>query len=287
MLPDVVREGVEATLGAVGRVEAVGGGCVSHASRVEAGGSPVFLKYERNPPENFFSAEANGLQKLAAARSGLKVPAVLGCEDDAEGWAWLALEWLEPSRPNRSGWAELGSGLATLHRTRWSAWGAETPGYIGRLPQTNTPSSDWVRYWWTERLLPQLDRADWPGGRAEWIRLEGALPGLLKAVEEEGPSLLHGDLWSGNVVWSTNGPALVDPASYYGHREVDLSMMELFGGFDPACFEAYREAWPVKAGYEARKYVYQLYYLLVHVNLFGGSYVPRTLATLRHALRHV
>ncbi|HEX8673749.1 MAG TPA: fructosamine kinase family protein, partial [Longimicrobium sp.] len=115
--------------------------------------------------------------------------------------------------------------------------------------------------------------------------LREALPRLLAAGEEDGPTLLHGDLWSGNVVATSRGPSLVDPATYRGHREVDLAMTELFGGFGAEFYTAYEEAWPLRPGYqEERRAVYQLFYLLVHVNLFGGGYVARTAEALRRVV---
>lgn len=124
-----------------------------------------------------------------------------------------------------------------------------------------------------------------PATEAEWARLLDHLPKLLAAAEDDGPSLLHGDLWSGNAMATADGPALIDPAVYRGHREADLAMTELFGGFDARFHVAYREAWPLLPGYaEERRAVYQLYYLLVHVNLFGGGYVAQTAGVLRRAL---
>jgi fructosamine-3-kinase len=211
---------------------------------------------------------------------------VLGRSDSDGGWSWLAVEWLEPGRSSEREREAMGRGLAKLHRSVGEAWGADQDGFIGRLPQSNAAEPDWASFWWRRRLLPQVERTGWVGGKADWDLLIGKLPELLEAGERDQPSVLHGDLWSGNVVWSADGPALVDPASYYGHREVDLAMMELFGGFGERCLAAYEEVWPLESGSEARRAVYQLYYLLVHINLFGASYVPRTLETLRFALKH-
>src|SRR6185503_10430312 len=143
--------------------------------------------------------------------------------------------------------------------------------------------------WATRRLRPQLEmaraRGREPATAAEWERLFARLPELLAPAEEDGPSLLHGDLWGGNLLSAAGEPALIDPAAYRGHREADLAMAELFGGFDAGFHAAYQEAWPLLPGYrEARRAIYQLYYLLVHVNLFGGGYGAQTAATLRRAL---
>lgn len=287
MLAETMRREVEAELGPVRGARPVGGGCIHPAFRLDLASGPVFLKCAPDAPPGLFASEARGLDALrAAAETGLRVPEVLAVRD-----GWIALEWLEPG-PRRAGFGEsLGRGLAALHRAPAEGWGWEGDGFIGPLPQANAPAADWAAFWRERRLLPQLDRAREaglrPGSEAEWDRLLAALPGLLSpASEADGPSLVHGDLWSGNVLAVGSGePALVDPAAYRAHREVDLAMAELFGGFPPDFLAAYGEAWPLEPGYgEARRSVYQLYYLLVHVNLFGGGYVPQTAAALRRSL---
>ncbi|HEX5725290.1 MAG TPA: fructosamine kinase family protein, partial [Longimicrobiaceae bacterium] len=242
------------------------------------------LKYNLRAPAGFFAAEAEGLGALrAAAGDGLRVPAVLALGDETP---WIALEWLEPA-PRAPGFSErLGRGLARLHRPDGGGWGWGADNFIGPLPQPNEPAASWAEFWRARRLEPQLRRAHdvgrRPGSAREWERLFAALDGLLAPAGEDGPSLLHGDLWSGNVLATTAGPALVDPAVYRGHREVDLAMAELFGGFDAAFHAAYAEAAPLRPGYrEARRGVYQLYPLLVHAVLFGGGYVAQAAETLR------
>jgi fructosamine-3-kinase len=150
--------------------------------------------------------------------------------------------------------------------------------------------NDWPAFWWSERLEPQLVMASdsgWLAGlEREWATLESELPKLLEAAEEDGRSVLHGDLWSGNVYPGPDGgPVLVDPAVYRGHGEVDLAMTELFGGFPRGFYSAYEDRRPLRDGYEdVRRHVYQLYPLLVHVNLFGGGYVNGVAEALRGAL---
>ena len=259
----------------------VGGGSISHAARVELADGPVFVKYSLHAPPGSFAAEAEGLRALAAAGSGLAVPRVLDLDD-----AWLALEWLEPGGRSGSFDKRLARGVAALHRAAGATWGWEADNFIATLPQPNTPSADWAEFWRVRRLEPQLRRARAsgfaPGAERDWERLWDRLPDLLAPAAEDGPSLLHGDLWSGNALATTRGPALVDPAVYHGHREVDLAMTELFGGFGADFYSAYDEAWPILPGYgETRRAVYQLFPLLVHANLFGGGYVERTAALLR------
>lgn len=281
VLPEPIRRSLEAHFGALGEARAVGGGSISRAARVEGPDGPFFLKFGPHTPPGMFAAEAEGLEALAGAASGLVVPRVLSVDE-----AWIALEWLEPA-PRAAGFGEqLGRDLATLHRST-GTWGWERDNFIGSLPQENTSAATWPEFWWARRLEPQLRRARalgrLPAREHDWERLRDALPRLLAPAQEDGPSLLHGDLWSGNYLETSRGPALVDPATYRGHREADLAMTELFGGFGADFYAAYEEAWPLRPGYRAeRRAVYQLYYLLVHVNLFGGGYVQQTAELLSH-----
>jgi fructosamine-3-kinase len=293
MIPDALRSAVEARLGPVRGARNVGGGCINHGMRLELADGPVFLKYNASAAPGMFAAEARGLLALREAADGeLIVPRPLAWAE-AEGGvpAWLAMEWLEPA--SRSGdFAErLGRGLAGLHGLATDdedQWGWMEDNFIGALPQENGWAGDWPEFWRTRRLEPQLRMARsagrLPGREADWDRLFARLPDLLGDAEADGPSLLHGDLWGGNVLATADGPALIDPAVYRGHREADLAMTELFGGFGERFYAAYRETWPLLDGYEARRPVYQLWYLLVHVNLFGGGYVEQTAAVLREAL---
>ncbi|HEX8395026.1 MAG TPA: fructosamine kinase family protein [Longimicrobium sp.] len=289
MIPDGLRAAVEAHLGRVLSAESVGGGSINRAARLRTADGPVFIKYHPRSPAGMFAAEARGLDALRRAAAGLVIPRVLARGDAREGVpAWLALEWLEPAAPSPADDERLGRGLAALHRSPVAGWGWEEPNFIGSLPQANDTASSWPEFWRLRRLGPQLDLARragrLPAAGSEWARLMERLPDLLAAAEEDGPSLLHGDLWSGNRMQTTDGPALIDPAVYRGHREVDLAMAELFGGFGARFGAAYREAWPLAPGYPTRRAIYQLYYLLVHVNLFGGGYVAQTASTLRGAL---
>ncbi|HET7463607.1 MAG TPA: fructosamine kinase family protein [Longimicrobium sp.] len=289
-LPDAVRAAVEAELGTIRSAQPVGGGCISNGCRVQTADGPVFLKHNHAAPAGMFAAEAEGLRALrAAAGEHLRVPSVLALGDAGDdGGGWIALEWLEPAPPGRDHGERLGRGLAAVHRTGAGGWGWERDNWIGSLPQPNHPAASWPGFWRDRRLAPQLDFARrarrLPGTDAEWERLFDRLPDLLAAGDDNGPSLLHGDLWSGNALSTSAGPAIIDPAVYRGHREVDLAMAALFGGFDRAFFAAYEEAWPLSPGAERRRSVYQLYYLLVHVNLFGGGYVAQTAETLRRVL---
>ena len=292
---DIVEPIAAALRGALGarhsirRTSPVAGGCISHARRVETdGGALVFLKYRLpgEPAPGMLAAEAHSLRALHAT-GALRVPAVLAAQEAAA--SWLLLEWLEPSAPGADGWRALGAALARLHDNTGGSFGWEHDNFIGSLHQANPRSDDWAGFWFEERLAPRFAGAREAGlldadDRAMLDALRRRLPAILAQAVEDGPSLLHGDLWGGNVHFHADGPALIDPSSYYGHREVDLAMAGLFGGFPATFFETYRERSPLRRGHEQRRAVYQLYYLLVHVELFGRGYVERTRAALRAAL---
>lgn len=273
MTRDALLAAVEAALGsAVATWDAVAGGDINaaHAARL-ADGRLVFVKSNREAPTGMFAAEARGLDWLAEARA-LRVPAVL-----AQGPDFLALEHLQPGRRLRDFDEILGRGLAALHRTGAPGFGLDHDNFIGRLPQANGPLPTWAEFYRERRLLPQLRQAV-DGRRASPSMLRGfeqVLPRLEDLVgPAEPPARLHGDLWGGNAMVDERGqPCLIDPAVHGGHREIDLAMMRLFGGFSPRVFAAYEEAFPLPPGSEARMPLYQMYFLMVHVNLFGGSYV--------------
>lgn len=254
----------------VSDLKVIPGGDICRAYLATLGdGSRLFVKSRENAPEGMFETEARGLGWLAEV-GALRVPQVV-----AVGEGWLALEFL-PSAARRDGFGEeLGRGLAQLHRAPCDGFGWSCDNFIGPLPQLNAPCQGWLEFYSERRLRPQLQRA-LNGGRAPrvWLgkfeRLIAALPSF---VPDEPPSRLHGDLWGGNLLVGPSGePCLVDPAVYGGHREVDLAMMRLFEGFEPTTFAAYDEAYPLQPGFPDRVPLYQLYPLLVHLNLFGGSY---------------
>lgn len=295
-LPTAVRHRIEERFGPVASAEPVGGGSISTAMRVELPDGPAFLKHHARAPAGFFPAEAAGLAALRDAAGGaLRIPEVRAVFDATDEGAtgepsWIVLEWLEPGRRGPDFGERLGQGLAALHAPVVGGWGWEADNFIGELPQGNAEVDGWPAFWRDRRLEPQLrlarDAGRMPGRAADWDALFASLDDALAPGDAEGPSLLHGDLWSGNVLATARGePALVDPAVYRGHREVDLAMADLFGGMDAAAHAAYREARSLAPGYaEIRRPVYQLFPLLVHVNLFGGGYAAQTAETLRAAL---
>lgn len=270
---------VEAALGGrIADVRSLSGGDISDAFAVRlAAGTTVFVKTNARADPAMLPAEARGLAFLREARA-LRVPEVIAVSSGRAGEpAFLVLEYLEPARPAPGFDERLGRGLAALHASGAPCFGLDHDNFIGRLPQRNDPAATWHEFYGERRLLPQL-RAAADSGRATRRMKEGIehLVSRLSALtgEAEPPSRLHGDLWGGNLHRDDRGePCLVDPAVYGGHREVDLAMMRLFGGFSERCFAAYGEASPLAPGHEDRVAMYQLYPLLVHVNLFGGSYV--------------
>jgi protein-ribulosamine 3-kinase len=223
-----------------------------------------------------YAAEAEGLRALRAAGTRAPEPFEHGVRD---GKAFIEMERLELG--GRADWPAMGRMLAALHRNTSDRFGWKSDNWIGLSPQKNGLSDDWAAFYRSCRLIPQLERA-----------------GLLKESEfllknldsffvdyQPLPSLLHGDLWGGNAGFTAEGPVIFDPAVYYGDREADLAMTELFGGFPREFYAAYNEAFPLPAEYEKRKHLYNLYHLLNHLNLFGGGYYAQVKATLGLLLR--
>lgn len=288
LLPPDVRAAVAEILqesDASLHVEPVQGGCISPAARVTSRDRrSVFAKWATaGTPAGLFDQEAISLAALAAA-DVVRVPAVLHA--DAQS---LVLEWLEPGTATPSGWRNFGRALAALHRVSGSAFGWNQDNFIGPLPQQNTWHGSWPEFYQQHRIRPQLERAGSLGAfdsaqQKTLKRFHDNLPDIL--AHDPVPSLLHGDLWSGNVHPLENGElALIDPASCYGDREMDLAMAELFGGFTAGFFASYEAAFATDPAARAeRRAAYQVYYLLVHVNLFGGAYVARTISAAEMAL---
>jgi fructosamine-3-kinase len=272
-----VRAALEAAVGGkIAGARPVGGGDINRADAVTlADGRRLFVKTNAREPAGMFEAEAHGLAWLAEARA-LRVPEVI-----AHGPGFLALELVVAAPPARDFDEQLGRGLAALHRFGAPRFGLDRDNFIGRLPQDNSPAPTprWADFYRARRLEPQLRRAAdeglaSPRMRRGFERLFVELPALVGP--EEPPARLHGDLWGGNLLCDDAGaPCLCDPAVYGGHREIDLAMMRLFGGFGARTFAAYAEAHPLAAGHGERVELYQLYPLMVHVNLFGGSYVSQ------------
>jgi len=308
-LPASVLQGVESALEAasgkgvsISGTAPLGGGCINPSANLEADtGEHYFLKWNPASPPEMFQAEADGLRALAGP-GALRIPEILGrggMGTPVEP-GWLLLEFIPRGHPGPDYGARLGEGLAELHASALTTpdpgeggpYGWRQDNFIGSLPQENDPSDDWITFWRERRLNPQLRMARDRGhftGRSGLVldRLLARLEEVMAGSMAEGPALLHGDLWSGNFYPGPTGdPVLIDPAVYRGAGEVDLAMMELFGSFPRGFREGYGSRRELAPEYDAfRRDLYQLYYLLVHVNLFGGSYVSGSLAAAERALR--
>lgn len=249
-----------------------------------------FIKSGPAAAQAMFAAEADGLAALRAT-GAVRVPAVIDCGADGEN-AWIVLERLDLRQLDRAAGAALGRALAQLHRVRGPHFGWGRDNFIGLGFQENAPDDSWPLFYARRRLLPQLRRARGNGMERTLCdkgeRLAESVAAFFVGGHPE-PSLLHGDLWSGNAGRLPDGtPAIFDPAVYYGDREADVAMTELFGGFPESFYAAYREAWPLSEGFETRKTLYNLYHILNHFNLFGAGYlgqarrmIDRLLAELR------
>jgi fructosamine-3-kinase len=279
-----IREATQAPF-EISRVAPTGGGCINQAFRLEGkNGTRYFAKLNDAHKLPMFEAERAGLAAIAATCT-VRVPQTITCGNTGKH-AFLVLECLDLSGSGNE--RLLGEQLAALHRCTSNQFGFPEDNAIGETPQRNGWSSDWLAFWREQRLGFQLDLAERNGYgstlQQQGRRLLEKLPELL-GDHHSVPSLLHGDLWGGNHAFMTGGlPVLFDPAPYYGDREADLAMTELFGGFGPEFHAAYRAAWPLEAGYATRKTLYNLYHILNHANLFGGGYVQQAEGMMRRLL---
>lgn len=251
------------------------GGDINHAALLRSGSTNWFLKYHQNAPDGMFEAEASALTEIAD-QACIRVPAPIAY-GDIDNTAWLVLEHLELSASGSAGL--LGEQLAAMHAVTRRYFGWHRDNYIGSTPQYNTRCPEWTGFWRDHRLRPQFDMARAAGhGSRLYAKGENLLENLDKFMDDRQPaaSLLHGDLWGGNKAFTPAGqPVIFDPASYYGDRETDIAMTELFGGFEPAFYSAYQACAPLPDGYRLRKELYNLYHLLNHLNLFGSGYLSR------------
>ncbi|MFT4526042.1 MAG: protein-ribulosamine 3-kinase [Bacteroidia bacterium] len=220
-----------------------------------------------------FETEARSLG-LLIANSEFEIPKPI-LINEFGGQQFLVMDWMEQGQRGTAFSADFGKRLAGLHKTTRDQFGLDHSNYVGLLPQSNASHSTWAKFYWAERLLPQIKLAS----KMKLLTHEMSngfdrlKPQLESIFPIERPSLIHGDLWRGNYSVSQDGkPCIFDPAVYFGHREMDLAMMQLFGGFDQEVFESYNESFPLEPSWEDRLGIGQLYPLMVHVNLFGASY---------------
>ncbi len=273
-----IENNLSETLGkpiTLSRPDSVSGGCINQAYRAQSSQQQFFIKVNGETGLEMFEAEAEGLNELGKA-DGLRIPKSI-CYGIAEGQAYLVMEDLQLGGAGNQ--AALGEGLAAMHRITAEKFGWHRDNTIGATPQINQQETDWVHFWQAHRLGYQLQLAIRSGAGAKLQamgeQLLEALPNIL-ADHSPQASLLHGDLWSGNYAFTQKGePSIFDPAVYYGDRETDLAMTELFGGFSSEFYAAYNNAWPLDRGYANRKMLYNLYHILNHYNLFGGGYLSQ------------
>jgi fructosamine-3-kinase len=283
-----IAQRAEALLGsAVVATTPLAGGDVCSSTRLRLStGASALVKTRPHAPADFFHVEARGLRWLGEV-DGVDVPSVLAVEDDC-----LILEWVESGRPTVEAADHFGQALAATHRAGAACFGTESgrDGYIGALPLPNRMAPSWPEFYATRRVLPYLKLARDRGvvTREDTEAVDAVVRRIVElAGPEEPPARLHGDLWSGNVLWARSGSAwILDPAAYGGHRETDLAMLALFGCPQlPRVLEAYHEAFPLADGWEDRVPLHQLFPLLVHACHFGGGYAARAGDAARSLLR--
>lgn len=253
----------------------LGGGCINTAVRLSDGDRHWFVKINDATRLDMFVAEAAGLNVMADTES-IRVPRAL-CTGSQGGNAYIVMDYIEPGQAGAGGQARAGEGLANMHRHTAKAYGWERDNTIGATHQPNAWRDSWVDFWREQRLGFQLELVGRNGHTALQRRGEKLLDRFHVLIDHAPlPSLLHGDLWGGNMHFDQNGePVIFDPAVYYGDREADLAMTELFGGFGRDFYAAYEAAWPLHDGYTVRKTLYNLYHILNHANLFGGGYASQ------------
>jgi len=282
MLPLPISNHIEAWLSkfmgkpvTINTSASLGGGCINNALKIQTSGGVFFIKYNLSAtyPE-MFRKEALGLKILSDAGE-IRVPKVVASET-ADKYEYLLLEFIDPANKSATFWEQFGHSLAALHKHTQPFFGLDQDNYIGSLPQRNRKHPKWSEFFVQERLEPlvKLARNSGEVSQQTVIQFESLYNRLENLIPAEVPSLLHGDLWSGNYMVDDKGnPCIIDPAVYYGHREVDLAMTRLFGGFPEAFYSGYNSAFRLENGWEQRLDIHNLYPLMVHVNLFGGGYI--------------
>lgn len=262
----------------------VSGGCINQGSRISDGERTFFVKFNRADQLAMFEAEALGLNQMREAEA-IRVPKPICYGIDGSS-AYLVLEWLDLGRGTAQSWLQMGRQLARMHQfQKATAFGWERNNTIGSTPQMNPWTQSWTDFFTQHRIGYQLRLGIQNGGRfPKGDSLLDAIPELLDGHTPQ-PAIVHGDLWGGNAAITASGePVIFDPATYWGDREVDLAMTELFGGFGAEFYRGYAEVFPISEGYERRKPLYNLYHILNHFNLFGGGYESQANRTIEQIL---
>lgn len=291
MLPKFIKQSVEGFLKTqfsesnpkIISIHAVGGGSINHAYHLKTNHGEFFIKYNsaKRFPE-MFGKEAKGL-KLLYEPGIISIPGVLLVDEDDEN-AFLLLEYIKSAHEAGNFWDDFGEKLASLHHVKADKFGLDHDNYMGSLYQHNTFCDTWTEFFIMERLERQIKLARENGniGRTDVLAFDRLYLRLGEIFPPAKPSLLHGDLWRGNLMVNSSGLAcLIDPAVYYGHPETDIAMSTLFGGFPNRFYEAYNRHNPLDKGWRERLPIYNLYPLMVHVNLFGGAYLASVHQILR------
>jgi protein-ribulosamine 3-kinase len=268
----------------VKKTESLSGGCISNAYKVTFEDSLSYLiKVNEHSPEDMFIKEAHGLQELRKTNS-IKIPEVILYSKE-----FILLEFISSITKRKDFFEEFGRSFAQLHKHTAEEFGFYEDNYIGSTPQININDAsikkDWTSFYFNNRLSYQFKLAERNGYtdiefRKMFTKIADKIESILEGADEL-PSLLHGDLWGGNFMADDKGAAcLIDPAVYYGHREADLAMTKLFGGFPTSFYKAYNEAYPLKEGWEYRENIYMLYHVMNHLNLFGRGYYAQALSLM-------
>tara|TARA_R110000868_G_scaffold259361_7_gene517388 strand:+ start:10264 stop:11112 length:849 start_codon:yes stop_codon:yes gene_type:complete len=254
------------------------GGDINQAAKITTDSRDrFFLKWNTSAPADMFEVEAKGLELLDSALTDLIIPEVILIGDD-----FLLLEFIEESNHGSS--FDFGVQLAKLHKKTNELFGLDHQNYIGRIPQQNKYHPDWLEFFIRERIEPQVKMAIDSGKMSSNFGaiFERVMNYTYVLFPDEPPALIHGDLWAGNYMFNSDGKVCIyDPAVYYGHREMDLAMTRLFGGFDSDFYNGYSEEYPLEKGADERFKLCNLYPVLVHANLFGGHYVNQATDLLK------
>lgn len=291
MIPDTLAKRLKSNLALnIETITPMNGGSINQAACLKTDRGRFFLKWNPDSRPQMFAREADGLQLLRSAQA-LRIPTVYAYQDPGSDGSpgYLLLEWIEKSTFTNQGMEKLGQNLALLHRASSGelGYGLSQDNYIGSTPQINVWKKNWIAYFRENRLGFQIQLATKqgllsPARRSKLEILSGRLERWIP-TRSQATSLVHGDLWSGNILQSADGePVLVDPAAHYADREVDIAFSELFGGLPSIFYSSYNNTWPLNPGYAERRDLYNLYHLLNHLNLFGESYGSSIDAILKH-----
>lgn len=284
-----VERGLSAHLGqnvTIKSAKTLSGGCINHASKIDTNCGQFFLKWNSDCERDIFIREAESLNELQkASNNTLRIPKVFFAKELDNTPAILVMEYLEPGGADQS--ESLGRGLAHIHKFSQDEYGFYADNYCGATIQNNNWEKSWVNFYRENRLRYLLKLiVDTRGLDKSYLTLFEALLNRLDDLipNEEKASLIHGDLWSGNYMLTTNGPALIDPAASYSNHEMEFGIVTMFGGFNSRFFDAYNEVFPLESGWRERNQLYQLYHILNHFYLFGGGYLQQAVAVAKRYL---